>query len=107
VLADREVVASTGVGSGVAIPHGRVDGLSTMRAALAICPKSVDFDAIDGEPVRILVAVLAPNRHTGDHLKALARISRLLRDESVRMRLLRAQDAVSLHAIVAEEDARH
>lgn len=107
VLVDREKVASTGVGSGVAIPHGRVDGLSTMRAALAICPKAVDFDAIDGEPVRIFVAVLAPNRHTADHLKALARISRMLRDDSVRARLLRAQDAVSLHAIVAEEDARH
>lgn len=107
VLVDREKVASTGVGSGVAIPHGRVDGLSTMRAALAICPKAVDFDAIDGEPVRIVVAVLAPNRHTADHLKALARISRMLRDDSVRARLLRAQDALSLHAIVAEEDARH
>lgn len=107
VLSDRELVASTGVGSGVAIPHGRVEGLSTMRAALAICPGAVDFDAIDGEPVRILVAVLAPNKHTGDHLKALARISRLLRDESVRRRLLRADDALSLHTIVAEEDARH
>jgi len=107
VLAEREALGSTGVGSGVAIPHGRVHGLDAMQAAIALCPEGVAFDAVDGEPARIFVALLAPDHHTGDHLKALARISRLLRDASVRERLLRAEGREALLAVVEEEDARH
>jgi PTS system nitrogen regulatory IIA component len=107
VLSDREALASTGVGSGVAIPHGRIGGIDGMRAAMAICPSGVDFDSVDGRPASIFVAVLAPDRHTGDHLKALARISRLLRDERVRDRLLHAADSQSALQIFIEEDERH
>ena len=107
VLTEREALGSTGVGSGVAIPHGRLHGLDAMQAALALCPRGVAFDAIDGEPAQIFIALLAPDHHTGDHLKALARISRLLRDASVRERLLRAEGRDALLAVVEEEDARH
>ncbi len=107
VLSEREALGSTGVGSGVAIPHGRLHGLDAMQAAIALCPDGVGFDAVDGEPAQIFVALLAPDRHTGDHLKALARVSRLLRDASVRERLLRAEGREALLAVVEEEDARH
>jgi len=107
VLSEREALASTGVGSGVAIPHGRMRGLERMQAALALCPGGVGFDAVDGAPAQIFVALLAPERHTGDHLKALARISRLMRDASVRQRLLNAADRDALLQVVVEEDARH
>lgn len=107
VLSEREAVASTGVGSGVAIPHGRMRGLERMQAALALCPAGVTFEAIDGAPAQIFVAVLAPEHHTGDHLKALARISRVMRDASVRARLLQAEGREALHQVLVEEDARH
>ena len=82
VLSERERLASTGIGSGVAIPHGRIATLDSLRAAVAISPEGIPFDAIDGAPVRIVVGVLAPQHHTGDHLRVLARVSRLLRSRS-------------------------
>lgn len=106
VFQDREALASTGVGSGVAIPHGRLGTVDRLAAALAICPGGVDFDSVDGQPVHIFVAVLAPERHTGEHLKALARISRLLRDEKVRRRLLEAGDAAQALQVVLDEESR-
>lgn len=106
VLDQREHVASTGVGSGVAIPHGRLASLQSMQAGLAVARDGVDFDAIDGEPVRIFFAVLAPEKHTGDHLKALARASRLLRDKSVRDRILAAKTPADVLQIVGDEDGR-
>jgi PTS system nitrogen regulatory IIA component len=107
VLQAREQLASTGVGSGVAIPHGRIAAAEKMLGALAISREGVAFESIDGEPARIFMAVLAPEKHTGDHLKALARISRLLRDSAVRQRLLAAQTAEEALQIVVEEDERH
>jgi PTS system nitrogen regulatory IIA component len=90
-LLEREALASTGVGSGVAIPHGRLTGLDKTVASLAIAPKGLEFEAIDGEPVHILVCILAPRdggtHGASDHLKALARISRALRSELTRARL--------------------
>src|SRR2546429_3733980 len=80
VLAEREALQSTGIGDGVAIPHGALESLSGQLAALLICPGGIPFDAIDGAPVHILFAVVGPKRATGEHLKTLARISRLLRD---------------------------
>ncbi len=105
VLRDREGLASTGVGDEVAIPHGRLNGLSRIIAAVAIAPAGVDFDAIDHRPVRIFVAVLAPERAPGDHLRVLARVSRLLRDTRVRAALLEAADPAAVKALLeAEED---
>lgn len=104
VLRERENLASTGVGEGVAIPHGRLAGIERLKAVLAICPKGVDFESVDGEPVYILVAILAPDRSTGDHLKALARVSRLLRPEDVRARLRAAKDPEELFESVLRAD---
>jgi len=104
VLEAREALQSTGVGSGVAIPHGRVGGLDRFVGALAIHHGGVDFEAIDGRPVSILFAVIGPERAAGEHLKCLARIGRLLRDDAVRERLQRATSAEDALSIVREVD---
>lgn len=106
VFAEREALASTGVGSGVAIPHGRIGGIDRLQAALGIHPTGVAFDSVDGRPAHIFVAVLAPERQPSEHLKALARISRLLRDEQVRQALLEASDPVTAFDLVVAEDGR-
>lgn len=105
VFADREALASTGVGSGVAIPHGRLSNLSRVRLALALHKGGVDFDAVDGRPVHIFVAVLAPTGEASKHLKVLARISRLLRDPSIRERLLGASTKEAAREVLVAEDA--
>lgn len=105
VLSERERLASTGIGSGVAIPHGRIASLDSLRAAVAISPEGIPFEAIDGAPVRIVVGVLAPQHHTGDHLRVLARVSRLLRSREVRENLLAAGDAAAAFDIIAKADA--
>jgi PTS system nitrogen regulatory IIA component len=104
VLRERERLASTGVGSGVAIPHGRIGSIEQLRAALAISPTGIPFDAIDGAPVRIIVGVLAPQHHTGDHLRVLARVSRLLRSAHVREALLAAPDASAAFDVIVKAD---
>jgi PTS system nitrogen regulatory IIA component len=104
VLEAREAVQSTGVGSGVAIPHGRVWGLERFVGALAIHRGGVEFGAIDGRPVSILFAVIGPEKAAGEHLKCLARIGRLLRDDSVRARLQRATSPEDALSIVREVD---
>lgn len=106
VLRDREGLASTGVGDEVAIPHGRLPSLTQIVAAIAIAPDGVDFDSIDRRPVRIFVAVLAPDRAPGDHLRVLARVSRLLRDARVRAELIAARDPVEVLDILKAEEAQ-
>jgi nitrogen PTS system EIIA component len=105
VLSEREALQSTGIGDGVAIPHGAVESLAGQVAAVLICPEGVPFEAIDGRPVRILFAVVGPKRATGEHLKTLARISRLLRDSSFREKLLSSSDQKEAYALIrsAEE----
>ena len=105
VLSERERLASTGIGSGVAIPHGRIATLDRLRAAVAISPEGIPFDAIDGGAVRIVVGVLAPQHHTGDHLRVLARVSRLLRNKDVREALLAADSPHAAFDIIARADA--
>lgn len=104
VLLEREALASTGIGQGVAIPHGRLPGLTRFVGALGIQREGVDFDAVDGRPASILFALIGPDRAAGEHLKCLARISRVLRDDSVRARILRAEDPRSVLDIVLEND---
>lgn len=104
VLRDRESLASTGVGDEVAIPHGRLPGITRVVAALALAPDGVDFDSIDGKPVKIFVAILAPERCPGDQLRALARVSKLLRDRRVRGRLVECASVADVMAVVADEE---
>lgn len=105
-LVEREELATTGVGSGVAIPHGRLH-TDRFRVAMAISPDGVPFDSVDGEPARILFAVLAPESHPADQLRVLARISRVLKDQAVRSRLLGAVSRQAALDIVVEEELRH
>lgn len=106
VLVERERLASTGVGSGVAVPHGRLPGLSGMRVALAVHHAGVHFEAIDGLPVQIFVAIVGPDTDPSAHLRLLARASRILRDEAVRTRLLAADsdDALRDAFVQADQD---
>jgi PTS system nitrogen regulatory IIA component len=106
VLTERERLQSTGVGGGVAIPHGSVEGLDRLIGAVLLCPSPIEFDAIDNAPVSILFAVIGPKRATGEHLKTLARVSRLLRDDHFRARLLRAPSGPAAFDMLAAEEGR-
>jgi PTS system nitrogen regulatory IIA component len=106
VLNERERLQSTGVGGGVAIPHGSIDRLERTLGAVLLCPSPIEFDAIDGAPVSILFAVIGPRRATGEHLKTLARVSRLLRDDAFRARLIAAGSGREAYALIAAEEGR-
>lgn len=106
LLLQRERLGSTGIGDGIAIPHCRVPGLERMVGLLMRMDKPVDFDSLDGQPVDLLFVLLAPDHAGADHLKALARVARLLRDRSVLDRLRTAHDAAALYAIVTENQAK-
>lgn len=100
----REAVLSTGVGSGVAIPHGRSDRAPALAMAAGVTEAPVDFDALDGAPVRLLFLLVAPESEAGQHVKALGRISRLLRKEEFRERLVGAASAEEFLAVLAEAE---
>jgi|SRR3954471_22056287 PTS system nitrogen regulatory IIA component len=105
-FSERERLATTGVGSGVAIPHGRVN-IDKFKVVMAISPEGVPFDSIDGEPAHIFVAVLGPVQNPAEQLRMLARISRVLKDQAVRARLLAAASSQDALQIVVEEELRH
>lgn len=102
VLLQRERLASTGVGSGVAIPHGRCEDFAELRAAVAVCPSGVDFEAVDGLPVQIIVGIVGPRTMPQKHLAALAGVSRVLRDEAKRAALLGAANDPDAFRILLE-----
>lgn len=105
VLLERERLGSTGVGAGVAIPHGKLAGIDRLSAVFARLREPIEFDAIDERPVDLIFLLLAPQSAGADHLKALARISRLLRDESVCDRLRGADGAEALYAVLTAPPA--
>lgn len=102
---ERERLGSTGVGDGVAIPHARVEGVDRVFGVFARLKTPVDFDAIDGRPTDLIVMLLAPENSSAEHLKALARISRLFRRDDMRERLRGAADSDALNAILGGEVA--
>ncbi len=104
---DREAIMSTGVGDGVAIPHGKSDGAGDIVAALGIARKPVDFEAIDNKPVRLIWLLVGPHGKTGPHLKALSRISRLMHKKEFRERLLRAETAEQVLGEIAKEEEKY
>ncbi len=106
VLREREALQSTGIGEGVAIPHGKVKGLDRLVAAFARSKSGVDFDSIDGQPTQLLFLLIVPEQSGGQHLKALARISRFFRDASFREKLLGAGDLEEIFRAIEEEDAK-
>ncbi len=107
VLLEREELASTAIGEGVAIPHGKLSTINEIIACLGRVKGGVDFDAMDGQPTYLFFVLIAPENSTGAHLKALARISRLFKDPAFRERLLAAPDAESMYQTLAEEDAKY
>lgn len=107
VLWEREKLGSTAIGDGIAIPHGKLPGLSTVLAAFGRHPKGVDFESLDGKPSRIFFLLVAPDDSVGLHLKALARVSRLLKEETFRERLLTLDSAAALYASICEEDEKN
>jgi len=104
-LCERERLQSTAIGDGVAIPHTFVESAGGQAAALLLCPKGIPFDAIDGADVNIVFGVVGPKRDTGAHLRALARISRLLRDADVRRRLVESKDPEAAFELIANHEA--
>jgi PTS system nitrogen regulatory IIA component len=107
VLVDREQLASTAIGEGVAIPHGKLSSVSEIVACLGRAPGGVDFDSMDGQPTFLFFVLVAPENSTGAHLKALARISRVFKDTEFRRRLLAAEDADAMYRVIAEEDSKY
>jgi PTS system nitrogen regulatory IIA component len=102
VLLERERLGSTGVGKGIAIPHGKLGEIERLYAVFAKLPAAVDFEAIDEQPVDLIFLLLAPESAGADHLKALARVSRLLRDEDVCTRLRGSENAEALYALLTQ-----
>jgi PTS system nitrogen regulatory IIA component len=99
-LQAREKLGTTGVGHGIAIPHAKVPGLKRIVGIFARMEKPVDFEALDDEPVDLVFVLIAPEGAGADHLKALARVARVLRDPSIAARLRGATDATALHTIL-------
>ena len=104
VLMERERLGSTGIGEGIAIPHGKLKNLERMVIAFGLSRQGVAFDAIDGLPARIFFLIITPEASTGLHLKLLARISRLLREAHIREGLSRVESPAHVLALIAEED---
>jgi PTS system nitrogen regulatory IIA component len=104
-LTEREKLGSTGMGQGIAIPHGRVAGVQKMTGLFAQLDQPVDFDAMDDQPVDLVFLLLAPEGAGADHLKALARVSRLLRNQAVCEKLRAAPLAATLYALLTEPSA--
>lgn len=107
VLIEREGLASTAIGEGVAIPHGKLATVEEIVACLGRVRRGVDFDSMDGQPTYLFFVLVAPETSTGAHLKALARISRVFKDAEFRRRLLNAEGVDEMYEVIAEEDAKY
>jgi PTS system nitrogen regulatory IIA component len=106
VLLEREALQSTGIGDGVAIPHGKMAGLDRLVASFARSPEGVDFESIDGQPTHHFFLLVVPEHSGGQYLKALARISRFFRDAAFRQQLTIAETQADIIRAIAEEDTK-
>lgn len=106
VLLDRERLGTTAIGEGIAIPHGKLPGLKGVVAVFGRSLTGVDCHSLDGAPTKLFFLLVAPDESAGIHLKALARVSRLLKDRAFRERLLRAANHADLYRAICEEDAK-
>jgi PTS system nitrogen regulatory IIA component len=104
VLLEREKLGSTGIGDGIAIPHGKLKGLDRLVISFGRSRQGIEFDAIDGKPVHIFFLLMAPESSTGQHLKALAKISRMLKDPDFRNDLMAAKSAEEIYRKIADKD---
>jgi PTS system nitrogen regulatory IIA component len=106
VLLEREALQSTGIGEGVAIPHGKMAGLDRLVASFARSPGGIDFESIDGRPTQHFFLLVVPEHSGGQYLKALARISRFFRDAAFRQQLVEAESLEDVVRAIEEEDAK-
>ncbi len=104
ILLEREDLGSTGIGQGIAIPHGKSESAKELTAAFGLSKAGVAFEALDGEPVHIFFLLVAPEGTAGAHLKALARISGLLKDKYFRKKLMAAQSVADIVEVIQEEE---
>lgn len=104
VLMDREQLGSTGIGSGIGIPHGKIKGLESMVIGFGLSKRGVDFDSIDNKPTHLFFTLITPDQSTGLHLRLLARISRILKDDSFKESLMNAGSAEEILSIIKEQD---
>ncbi len=105
-LLTRESLGSTGIGQGIGIPHAKSENVKNLVAAFGLSQKGVNFDSLDGEPAYIFFLLIAPEESAGPHLKALARISRMLKDKYFREMLKKAKDEKEILCIIQEEDSK-
>ena len=106
-ITSREALGSTGLGNGIAIPHGKIAGLKTVTALFARLEQPIEFDAVDDQPVDIVVMLLAPTGAGADHLKALSRFARILRTEEVVDELRHNTDPAKIHALLIDNVTTH
>ncbi|RMF12165.1 MAG: PTS IIA-like nitrogen-regulatory protein PtsN [Alphaproteobacteria bacterium] len=104
VLLEREKLGTTGVGQGVAIPHGKLSGLDRLYGVVARLVQPIDFDSVDEQPVDLIFLLLAPESAGADHLKMLAKVSRLLRDRAICDKLRKAEGPDAIHALLATQE---
>lgn len=104
VLMERERLGSTGIGGGIGIPHGKFKGLDSLVLGFGLSRQGVDFEAIDGRPTHIFFLLLTPENSAGDHLKLLAHISRLLKDDDFKTQLMQAPDTSKIIEIIDNND---
>lgn len=105
-LMEREKLGSTGIGENVAIPHGKSNELSQIIIVFGRSLEGVDFESLDQKPVHFVCMVIAPSNSTGQHLKALARIARLFKNQNLREGILKLQDANQIYSLLLEEDSK-
>ncbi|HHE65297.1 MAG TPA: PTS sugar transporter subunit IIA [Bacteroidetes bacterium] len=104
VLINRERLGSTGIGGGIGIPHGKIKNLESLALGFGLTKKGVDFESLDGNPTHIFFLLITPENSTGLHLKLLARISRILKDDPFKERLLNSVDRNEIYNIIKEYD---
>ena len=104
---DREKIMSTGIGDGIAIPHGKSDAVITLSAAIGTQKRGANFEALDGEPAYVFFLLVSPANISGPHIKALARISRLLKNEDFKKRLTAASSPEELIGEISEEEKKN
>jgi len=107
ILLERESIGSTGIGDGVAIPHGKLSPISDMVVAFGRSSRGVDFQSLDAKPVYLFFLLVTPDNKPGDHLKALARIFRILKNPALREDLKRTADRQELKRLIYEEDSKY
>jgi len=105
-VVERERESATGIGKGAAVPHGRVDSGDAIEGVMALCPQGIEFDAFDGEPVRILMLIVTPKEHEKRHLEVLESMSMMMSNEQIRSRLIAAIDANDAWEVLESEESR-